>query len=73
MTSDERYNEDLRECDECHRLVSTNDLCEVVIRKLHTERIPFGTRHDSDLLLSALMCSECVNGIFNDWNKKVKE
>lgn len=63
MTSDE-YNEDLRECDECHRLVSTNDLYEVVIRKLHTEHITFGTRHNSDLLLSTLMCSECVNDMF---------
>ena len=73
MTSDERYNEDLRECDECHRLVSTNDLCEVVIRKLHRERITFGTRCYSDLLLSTLICSECVNDIFNDWNRRVKE
>ena len=73
MTSDERYNEDLRECDECHRLVSTNNLCEVVVRKLHRERIPFGTRHDSKLLLSALMCSKCVNDMFNDWNKRIDE
>ena len=73
MTSDERDNEDLRECDECHRLVSTNDLCEVVIRKLHTERIPFGTRHNSDLLLSTLICSKCVNDIFNDRNRRVSE
>ena len=73
MTSDERYDEDLRECDECHRSVSTNDLCEVVIRKLHTERIPFGTRHNSDLLLSTLICSECVNDFFDVWNKRVKE
>lgn len=64
MTSDEWYDEDLRECDECHRLVSTNDLCEVVIRKLHTERITFGSRHTSKLLLSSLMCSKCVKDRF---------
>lgn len=63
-TQAEEYNENLRECDKCHRLVSTNDLCEVVIRKLHTERVPFGTRYNSDLLLSSLMCSECVNDMF---------
>ena len=73
MTSDERYNEDLRECDECHRLVSTNDIYEVVVRKPHTERITFGSRHTSKLLLSTLVCSECVKDIFNDWNKRVKE
>lgn len=73
MTSDEWYDEDLRECDECHRLVSTNDLCEVVIRKLHTERIPFGSRHTSKLLLSELICSECVNDFVDVWNKRGRE
>lgn len=68
-TQTEEY--DLRECDECHRL--TKDLYEVVIRKLHTERIPFGTRHNSDLLLSTLVCSKCVNDIFNDRNRMVNE
>lgn len=73
MTSDERYNEDLRECDECHRLVSTNDMYEVVIRKLHREHITFGSRHYSDLLFSELICSECVNDFVDVWNKRVKE
>lgn len=73
MTSDERYNEDLRECDECHRLVSINDMYEVVVRKLHRERITFGTRGNSKLLLSTLVCSECVKDIFNDWDRRVTE